>query len=102
MVINFLFQNDTRKYIPLSTFGFYAGGVLSVNLTQFQSVPFKEDDVFGFSLDKTFRYVMNPYLDHHQDKCILEESKGGFKMGSGRSSIYFVIDFKTKMYVLMY
>lgn len=83
----------------MSTFGFYAGGILNVKLKQFQSVPFREEDVFGFSLDKTLRYVMNPYLEHHQDKCILEESKDNLESGSKgfRNSLYFIIDIKSKM-----
>ncbi|KAK6628893.1 hypothetical protein RUM43_002710 [Polyplax serrata] len=94
--------NDTRKYIPLSTFGFYAGGILSVNLKEFQNVPFREDDLFGFSLDKTLRYVMNPYLEHHQDKCILDEWKyNENSRGRGyKNSIYFLMDFKEKMLIV--
>lgn len=30
--------------------------------------------LFGLSLDKTMTDAMNPYLDTHQDRCILEET----------------------------
>jgi hypothetical protein len=38
-------QNDDRKYIALSTFGFYKDGLLKVNLTNFHSYPFSKSDV---------------------------------------------------------
>lgn len=33
------FQDDMRQYIPLSSFGFYAGGVLDVRLSDFRTEP---------------------------------------------------------------
>ncbi|EEB19259.1 protein GPR107 precursor, putative [Pediculus humanus corporis] len=41
---------------------------------------------------------MNPYLDHHQDKCVLERSFDSGEMGVGafKNSIYFVMNFKSK------
>lgn len=41
----YLFQNDNRKYIALSTFGFYKGGILDVKLINFYASPFSENDV---------------------------------------------------------
>lgn len=36
---NCFFQNDERRYIALSTFGFYQGGILDVKLSNFQIDP---------------------------------------------------------------
>ncbi|XP_053677852.1 protein GPR107 [Anopheles nili] len=66
-------RDDFRRYILLSTFGFYSGGVLDVQISHFRVDPGTEDNVFGLSLDKTMSDAMNPYLDSHQDKCILTE-----------------------------
>uniref|UniRef100_A0A182MZP6 GOST seven transmembrane domain-containing protein n=1 Tax=Anopheles dirus TaxID=7168 RepID=A0A182MZP6_9DIPT len=66
-------RDDFRRYILLSTFGFYAGGVLDVRVSHFRVDSDTEKNVFGLSLDKTMSDSMNPYLDTHQDKCILNE-----------------------------
>ncbi|XP_058064342.1 protein GPR107 [Anopheles bellator] len=66
-------RDDFRRYILLSTFGFYAGGVLDVQVSQFRVDHGTESNLFGLSLDKTMSDSMNPYLDSHQDKCILTE-----------------------------
>lgn len=84
--------NDTRKYIALSTFGFYKGGILNVQLKQFHVEPHNiKHDIFGFSLDRKLSDAMNPYLDGHQEKCVLEE---GFTPNEG--AIHFIMDFKKK------
>lgn len=43
-----MLQKDTRRYIALSTFGFYKGGILDVNLTNFKADPFKENAVVSY------------------------------------------------------
>jgi len=40
---SFVFQKDGRHYITLSTFGFYKGGILTVNLTSFKFEPADAD-----------------------------------------------------------
>lgn len=39
-----MFQEDDRRYIALSTFGFYQGGILEVKLSDFL---LPEDDLDG-------------------------------------------------------
>lgn len=108
-----IFQNDERRYIALSTFGFYQGGILDVKLSNFQIDPGQRKGIvslhynlfpwrainksvlffqFGLSLDKTTTDVMNPYLDSHQDTCILEEPKNS----QSRSGpiVFFMMDLK--------
>lgn len=41
--VSFVFQKDRRHYITLSTFGFYKGGILTVNLTNFKFEPADAD-----------------------------------------------------------
>lgn len=109
-------QNDIRRYIALSTFGFFQKGILDVKLTNFQI----EDNVagevsrrifvgdlidwlylmklqfnqFGLTLDKTMSDAMNPFIDDHQDKCILQESIS--KQHHGPIA-YLTMDFKNQM-----
>ncbi|KAK9731916.1 Lung seven transmembrane receptor [Popillia japonica] len=81
---------DVRKYIALSTFGFYKRGFLDVKLINFTSKPMNKSDVFGFSLDRTQNDAMNPYLDSHQDKCLLKEN---VPKEHDAAVIYFILNF---------
>lgn len=46
---------------------------------------------FGLSLDKTMSDSMNPYLDSHQDKCILTEPVA---VQSNGPIVFFKMDLK--------
>lgn len=91
-------RKDTRRYIALSTFGFYKSGILDVNLTNFKAEPLDENAVFGFSLDRTLSDAMNPYLDSHQERCVLQDvanSKTDLEQRDDSSAvIYFTMDLK--------
>ncbi|CAD6233002.1 GSCOCG00007090001-RA-CDS [Cotesia congregata] len=91
-------RNDARRYIALTTFGFYQRGSLTVNLTNFKVKPFKDTDVYGFSLDRTKSDTVNPYLDSHQDKCLLQgpiNPHTDFDSKDESAVIYFIMDLKT-------
>ncbi|KAH8386836.1 hypothetical protein KR093_002843, partial [Drosophila rubida] len=83
-------RNDMRPYIALSTFGFYTNGHLDVQLSR---LTIADDQatagLFGLSLDKTTIDQLNPYLDSHQTKCILEEPPNNQKSGP---ILFFVLD----------
>ncbi|XP_035739173.1 protein GPR107-like isoform X2 [Vespa mandarinia] len=88
---------DTRKYISLSTFGFYKDGILNVSLTNFRADPLDKNAVFGFSLDRTLSDAVNPYLDSHQERCVLQNisnPKTELKKKNDSTVIYFTMDFK--------
>lgn len=86
-------SNDSRKYIPLSTFGFYQGGILDVRLEDFKVTPENDTSIFGFSLDRTINDAMNPYLSNHPDRCILRDS---ITKQNGAEIFYFIMDLKNK------
>lgn len=71
-------EQDRRHFIPLSTFGFYTGGKLRVNMTRFRipdmdlTHPDKEL-VVGFSIDKTVSDALNPYVQATETQCILNK-----------------------------
>ncbi|XP_017869289.1 PREDICTED: protein GPR107 isoform X1 [Drosophila arizonae] len=84
-------RNDMRPYIALSTFGFYTNGHLDVQLSQLTVDDEQATDLFGLSLDKTTIDQLNPYLDSHQNKCILEEPPSKQKSGP---ILFFLLDLK--------
>jgi len=71
-------HNDRRQYIPLSTFGFYTGGKLLVNMTGFRLGDIDSyehlDSVVGFSIDKTVSDALNPYVQATETQCILNKT----------------------------
>jgi len=88
-------HNDNRKYIPLSSFGFYTGGMLHVKVSGFHLDSFSNvsslQSVLGFSIDKTVSDTINPYVENTDYSCILnkaldEKEKAGI--------IRFIFDFK--------
>jgi hypothetical protein len=85
--------NDGRKYIALSTFGFYQGGILDVRLKNFRATPENDSATFGFSLDRTINDAMNPYLDSHQEHCILQDP---VNKANDAAIIYFILELKNK------
>ncbi|CAB0045102.1 unnamed protein product [Trichogramma brassicae] len=90
--------NDVRRFISLSTFGFYKNGILDVNLINFKANPFNDNDVYGFSLDRTLSDALNPYLDSH-DQCVLQGGypyviKYDYDQKDETAVIYFTFDLK--------
>lgn len=49
---------------------------------------------FGLTLDKTMSDAMNPFIDDHQDRCILQESISSQNHGP---IAYLMMDFKNQM-----
>ncbi|XP_034937893.1 protein GPR107 isoform X2 [Chelonus insularis] len=90
-------KNDARRYITLTTFGFYKGGILTVNLTNFRVKPFNDNAIYGFSLDKSKSDTVNPYLDNYQERCLLNKNhnfKNDLESKGDDAIIYFIMDFK--------
>ncbi|KAM7349519.1 protein GPR107 [Cochliomyia hominivorax] len=84
-------RTDSRPYIALSTFGFYTNGHLNVNLSKLVLSSETGNEKLGLSLDKTTIDQMNPYLDSHQNKCLLEESSDFQRRGP---ILFFLFDLK--------
>ncbi|KAL3275843.1 hypothetical protein HHI36_020585 [Cryptolaemus montrouzieri] len=82
-------KNDNRKYIALSSFGFYQGGLLDIKLERFKITPENASGLFGFTLGRTTNDPMNPYFDNHQENCI---SKDPSTVGL----MYFILELKQR------
>ncbi|XP_023347433.1 protein GPR107 [Eurytemora carolleeae] len=73
-----IIENDVRQSIPLSTFGFYQGGNLHVNLSGFHPTDGNHYDLkellIGFSIDRTLSDGLNPYMEDPDRECILSRN----------------------------
>jgi len=92
-------ENDVRESIPLSTFGFYQGGNLHVNLTNFRPSNGPRHNVkdllVGFSIDRTMSDGINPYEERDRNKgCILTRN---IEERDTAGIIRFTLNFKTMM-----
>ena len=68
-------ESDLRRFFPISNFGFYKGGFLAVNVSNFQplSSNLTSKDVLGFSIDKTSSDALNSYVEASENECILDD-----------------------------
>ncbi|XP_063602592.1 protein GPR107-like isoform X2 [Penaeus indicus] len=86
-------KNDSRRYFPISTFGFYRNGYLDVKVDKFKITPENADKKFGFSLEKT----ANPYTDNHPEQCQLNNFKDN---DSAVQHVFFIFDLANKQVYL--
>ncbi|XP_058805437.1 protein GPR107 isoform X2 [Phymastichus coffea] len=89
-------KDDFRRFISLSTFGFYKDGILDVKLINFKAAPFDENAVFGFTLERTISDGMSPYVDS-RDKCLLQgpvNVKSDYDVRDEIAIVYFTFDLK--------
>ncbi|XP_013794289.1 protein GPR107-like [Limulus polyphemus] len=63
--------NDGRKYFTVSTFGFLKGGKLDIQVNELSFYTSHSEAKFGFSLSRSISDGMAPYLENHQEKCLL-------------------------------
>lgn len=89
-------KDDKRRYIPLSTFGFYEGGILEVKVTGFHTDSKNEGDKFGFTLDKTLNDAINPYADSHMERCLLEHQVDPLPSNTNNAAVFFTMDMKNR------
>ncbi|XP_076436914.1 protein GPR107-like [Babylonia areolata] len=95
-------EDDSRKQITLSTFGFLSGGTLTVNITHFSmklSGASENSTMFGFTLDKSQSSGLSSYMEAMQNECILTQSNMKRQQTSSKdnvSSIFFSFDFQKK------
>ncbi|CAG2119279.1 unnamed protein product, partial [Medioppia subpectinata] len=89
--------NDDRKYITISTFGYFFGGHLSIEVNQFSDFPHKDDSVFGFTLAKTMSDSLTPYLEGHEDRCLLMDDVVTINNDENIGLVSMVFDFKNNV-----
>ncbi|XP_071153857.1 protein GPR107-like [Mytilus edulis] len=97
-------EDDERKIIQMSTFGFLKKGFLEVSISFFRyKVPEgvainKKDMLYGFTLDKSGSSGISAYLENAQGKnCLLKNPDGILSKENNKNNslsiIFFKIDF---------
>jgi len=93
-----LLSQDGRRNFPLSTFGFFKGGKLLVDIVNFsyavppgQSIRMEDLD-FGFSLQRTNTDGVTSYMEKNTRTCLLEDLKA--KQAKDVNLILFRFDLK--------
>ncbi|KAG5862474.1 hypothetical protein JTB14_002353 [Gonioctena quinquepunctata] len=70
---NLAITNDARRYIALSSFGFYSGGYLEVELINFTAHPENESALFGFKKRNEIMIIFK--LDLKNKKLLIDCSE---------------------------
>lgn len=65
-------HNDDRRFIAFSTFGFYPGGLLEVEIMDFYLPPNSLQETHGLLLEKSIFDEGNPYVDSLEEICPIE------------------------------
>ncbi|XP_050541408.1 protein GPR107 [Daktulosphaira vitifoliae] len=87
---------DDRRYIALTTFGFYKGGLLNVAIRNFYMPKSNIDDVHGLVLERTISDEGNRYIELQQEFCPIE-SNNLFETRPNSDIAVFQFNFKTKI-----
>ncbi|KAJ0184034.1 hypothetical protein K1T71_000457 [Dendrolimus kikuchii] len=67
--------DDERRYVDLTTFGFFEGGILDVRMVNFMMPSGLVNGEYGFTLDRTINDAISPYLAQgNSDACFLKDS----------------------------
>lgn len=67
--------DDDRRYVDLTTFGFFEGGILDVRMVNFMMPSGPVYGEYGFTLDRTINDAISPYLSQgNSDACFLKDS----------------------------
>ncbi|KAL8598165.1 hypothetical protein ACOMHN_043236 [Nucella lapillus] len=86
-------EDDSRKDITLSTFGFLSGGTLAINITNFKhSENMGNTTMFGFTLDKSLSSGLNSYMEAMHETCILDNPNFN-NQKEKMESVFFSFDF---------
>ncbi|XP_054157671.1 protein GPR107-like [Oppia nitens] len=92
--------NDERRYITISTFGYFIGGHLSIEVNKFSDRPHNDNSIFGFTLAKTMSDSLTPYLEGHEDRCLLKDDVVTINNDENIGLVSMIFDFKKNRVVL--
>lgn len=68
-------SDDERRFVDLTTFGFFRGGILDVQIVNFMMPSGPVYGQYGFTLDRTINAAISPYLAQSTSAtCFLKES----------------------------
>ncbi|XP_064648726.1 protein GPR107-like isoform X2 [Lineus longissimus] len=92
-------KDDQRKQITCSTFGFLKNGYLSVTMGGFTTTYTPTDtkvdnNLFGFTLDKTYSSGISPYLENKEDVCAIKNPS--LAKDESVAMLFFILNLKDK------
>ncbi|CAL8083309.1 unnamed protein product [Orchesella dallaii] len=88
-------EDDSRRLIHITSFGFFKGGFMEVNVHEFYLTPpavggNDKQKVVGFTVDRTLKDGINPYPHDIESTCALRPRQ------AQDESILFALDFEKK------
>ncbi|XP_022833084.1 protein GPR107 [Spodoptera litura] len=88
-------SDDERRYVDLTTFGFFKGGVLDVKLVDFMMPSGPVYGEYGFTLDRTINAAISPYLAQSTSAtCYLKETDTNILSPQHPAIVFLKMDFK--------
>ncbi|KAJ8737937.1 hypothetical protein PYW08_000532 [Mythimna loreyi] len=87
--------DDERRYVDLTTFGFFKGGVLDVKMVNFMMPSGPVFGEYGFTLDRTINAAISPYLaQSNSATCFLKDSDNSILSPQHPAIVFLKMDFK--------
>ncbi|XP_025418598.1 protein GPR107 [Sipha flava] len=86
-------EDDDRRYIALTTFGFYNGGILEVEIKNFHLPLNKLNETHGLLLEKSIFDEGNPYVDFQQEICPIESPSNVYETRKNSNLAIFKFNF---------
>ncbi|CAB3226473.1 unnamed protein product [Arctia plantaginis] len=87
--------DDERQFVDLTTFGFFRGGVLDVQMVNFMMPSGPVYGEYGFILDRTINAAISPYLAQtNTATCFLKNSNNSSPSPQHPAIITLKMDFK--------
>ncbi|ODM97293.1 hypothetical protein Ocin01_09377 [Orchesella cincta] len=92
-------EDDSRRLIHITSFGFFKGGFMEVKVHDLYLTPAvgpgnTKQKVVGFTVDRTLKDGINPYPHDIESTCALTPRQS---QDESYSSILFALDFDNKM-----
>ncbi|XP_021185798.3 protein GPR107 [Helicoverpa armigera] len=88
-------SDDERRYVDLTTFGFFKGGILDVKMVNFMMPSGPVYGEYGFTLDRTINAAISPYLaQSNSATCFLKESDNSILSPQHPAIVFLKMDFK--------
>ncbi|XP_026736116.1 protein GPR107 [Trichoplusia ni] len=88
-------SEDERRFVDLTTFGFFKGGILDVKMVNFMMPSGPVYGEYGFTLDRTINAAISPYLaQSNSATCFLKESDNSILSPQHPAIVFLKMDFK--------
>ncbi|XP_075990677.1 protein GPR107 [Anticarsia gemmatalis] len=87
-------SDDERRFVDLTTFGFFAGGILDVQMVNFMLPAGPVYGEYGFTLDRTINAAISPYLAQaNSATCFLKDSDNSILSPQHPAIVFLKMDF---------